>query len=73
MMRVSADHIEHQGSRIWLDGVEQMNVYEADDVAGYIIRDALDEDGEPIVVGEMFLVEKVCGVVKIKKADIFNQ
>lgn len=72
-MRVSADHIERHGSRIWLDGVEQYGVYEADDVAGYVIREALDEDGNPIVDGDYSLVEKVFGVVKIKRADIFNQ
>jgi hypothetical protein len=60
---------EFQGTRVWLDGVEQDYVEEADNVAGYVIR-AIVIDGQIQHDGNHWLHECEFGVVKIELSDI---
>jgi hypothetical protein len=73
LMRVTAkngddDYWRHYFERaptVYLDGVRQLDVIEADDIRGYIVRTVIDRDGKPVIDGDHFVTEKVHGVVEI--------
>lgn len=71
-MRVSAMTGEHHWShrfmmspKIFLDGVEQSLVIEADDREGIVRRNKVDEAGFLCIDGDEFAVEELRGAVEI--------
>ncbi|WYK06241.1 hypothetical protein DWF04_021480 [Cereibacter sphaeroides f. sp. denitrificans] len=52
---------------VWLDGVEQSDVLEADTDAGYIVRAKLNETGKPYLIGDEVATERVTGVVTVRE------
>ncbi|MFQ6756708.1 hypothetical protein V6Z72_20390 [Cereibacter sphaeroides] len=52
---------------VWLDGVEQSDVLEADTDAGYIVRAKLNEAGKPYLIGDEVATERVTGVVTVRE------
>lgn len=79
-MRLSADpHSPHWRvdaifAKVFLDGVEQRYVYEADEERGVILRLKVDGTGEPMVndAGDGFAEETVTGVVRIDIEDSYT-
>lgn len=55
---------------IWLDGVEQAMVCEANIDEGWIIRCVLDADGHITARDDVIVTEKVYGVVTAKLMEI---
>ncbi len=72
-MRVTAkdgddDHWWHNFVKppsVYLDGVEQRDVTEADDIKGYIVRVMLDRAGNLVIDDDKVVYEKLHGVVEI--------
>jgi hypothetical protein len=69
MVRVSAeDHWVFMFVKcpsVYLDGVEQRHVIEADDIAGYVVRHVVDEAEKPVIDVDHYVVEKLHGIVEI--------
>ena len=70
-MRVSCKRDDHwrlyfvKAPTVYLDGVEQRRVIEADDICGYIVRYVFDESGKHLIDGDHVVTEKLHGIVEI--------
>lgn len=63
-MRIHVRDIMSQDiDKVYLDGVEVSHVIEFDTVAGWLIRDVLDENGHIIIENDDYKTETLYGVV----------
>lgn len=58
--------------RVWLDGVEQALVHEANVSGGWLIRAKLDANGEIYVEDDEIATEKLFGVVTAEFMETEN-